>query len=157
MAILEKGIDEVHEEEIEKELLDIPEILQRKLLVKALTKANINPTKVSSEQVARALLSKETDLEENKEVLGKIIVDKVAEVENKRVAEIEKLRKKLVMALINPQMEQLEEAKVVSIALLDEEKELEDAEAMGEAIDDRVAEIHKQIMESEVKFEILQE
>merc|ERR1719209_2704975 len=144
MAILEKGIDEVHEEEIEKELLDIPEILQRKLLVKALTKANINPTKVSSEQVARALLAKETDLEENKEGLGKVIVDKVAEIEKKRVSEIEKLRKKLVMALINPQMEQLEEAKVVSMALLDEEKELEDAEVVGEAIDDMVAKVHEQ-------------
>merc|ERR1719209_2561834 len=134
MAILEKGIDEVHEEEIEKELLDIPEILQRKLLVKALTKANINPTKISSEQVARALLSKEKNLEENKEVLGKIIVDKVAEVEKKRVAEIEKLRKKLVMALINPQMEHV-----------------------GEAIDDMVAKVHEQEIGSEVKFEILQE
>ena len=125
--------------------------------MEALSKASINPTMVSSEQEARALLSKENDLEENKEILGEITVDKVAEVEKKRVAGIEKLRKKLVMALINPQMEQLEEAKVVSIALLDEEKELEDAEAMGEAIDDRVAEIHKQIMGSEAKFEILQE
>merc|ERR1719430_263446 len=124
---------------LEEELLATPEFLPGKLM-----KAKIAPPKVSSEEVTR-----ETGLEESNAVLGKVIVDEVADVEKERADKFEIPRKKLVKVPIKP--------KAVLMALLAEEKELEDAEAMRKAIDDVVAEIHEQEQRSEVMFEILQD
>jgi len=65
--------------------------------------------------------------------------------------EFEIPRKKLVKALINSKIKQLEKSKVVSKPLLAEETELEDAKALRKAVDDMVAEIHEQEGRSEAR------
>merc|ERR1719341_2805038 len=93
-GLLEKEIDdlvaEVHEQEIEEEVLATPKILPEKMMKARINKAKMSPPKVSSEQVTR-----ETGLEESNAVLGEVIVDEVADVEKERVDEFEIPRKKV--------------------------------------------------------------
>ena len=149
-GLLEKEIDdivaEVHEQEIEEEVLATPKILPEKLMKAPTNKAKMNPPKVSSEEVTR-----ETGLEESNAVLGEVIVDEVADVEKEHLDKFEIPRKKV------PIKPKVEENKVVLMALLAEEKELEDAEATWKAIDEMVAEIHEQEQRSEARFEILED
>ena len=149
-GLLEKEIDdivaEVHEQEIEEEVLATPKILPEKLMKALINKAKMNPPKVSSEEVTR-----ETGLEESNAVLGEVIVDEVADVEKEHLDKFEIRRKKV------PIKPKVEENKVVLMALLAEENELEDAEATWKAIDDMVAEMHEQEQRSEARFEILED
>merc|ERR1719341_663571 len=149
-GLLEKEIDdivaEVHKQEINEEVLATPKILPEKLMKALINKAKMNPPKVSSEQVTR-----ETGLEGRNAFLGEVILDEVADVGRERLDKFEIPRKKV------PIKPKVEENKVVLMALLAEEKELEDAEATWKAIDDMVAEIHEQEQRSEARFEILED
>ena len=143
---IDTGMDE---QEMEEKLLDVSEIPRRKLAVKALIEAKINPLM----ELEKAKMStKEMKMTEAELETSAIIVDAldaVAELERERVARLEMLRKKLIIqALAKPEMEQLGEAKesskYIETALLAEEEVLEEAEAMGKAIEDLVAEVHEQ-------------
>ena len=148
---VDTGMDE---QEMEEKLLDVSEIPRKKLVVKALIEAKINPSMELDDAKMSPKEMKMTKAELERSAIIVDALDAVAELERERVARLEMLRKKLIIkALGKPEMEQLGEAKesskYIETALLAEEEVLEEAEAMGKAIENLVAEVHEQ----EAKYE----